>query len=103
MNSIRLCRIVTGETIVGKQVDKEIKNCLLIQAMPMPDGQQIRMGISPYLIPYSRSEANIKLEHCVVNVDADPELARQYQQITSGIVSATPGDLKNLIQMPTRK
>jgi len=103
MNSIRLCRIVTGETIVGNQVDKEIKNCLLIQAMPMPDGQQIRMGISPYLIPYSRSKANIKLEHCVVNVDADPELVKQYQQIVTGIVTATPNDLKNIVQFPPKR
>jgi len=103
MNEIKLCKLVSGEMIVGRQVRTIIKNCLLIHAMPSPDGQQIRMGISPYMAPYTRAEANIDEKFCVVITDADPELVNQYQQITTGIVTAKPNDLKNLVPFPPKR
>jgi len=92
MNDIKVAKLVSAEVIVGKEVDGVLENCLLLQAMPV-EGNQIRMGISPYLAPYSREEAAIDMSFCICIHDADAELIAQYQQITSGIVQATPGDL----------
>jgi len=92
MSDIKMCRLVTGETIVGKRVEDVIEDCLLLQAMPV-EGNQVRMGISPYWAPYSKEKANINIDSVMLEEIADSELAAQYQQITSGIVSATPGDL----------
>lgn len=99
---IKLCRLNTGETVVGK-VDEDkgkLENVLLLQAQPDPTGQGIRMGIAPYWAPYSRAEANIDIDKIVADTDADPQLRDQYMQITTGIVTATPADLKNIGGQP---
>jgi len=101
---VKLCRLVTGETVVGKLVEETLVNCLLLQAVPEPGSNAIRMGISPYWAPYSRDEADIPASSIAVQTIADPQLLEQYMQITSTIIPATPADLKNItgqqIQFP---
>ena len=84
-DDIKICRIVTGETIVGKRVGDVITDCLLLQAMPI-EGNQVKMGISPYWAPYCKDKADIHIDHCMIENVADPELASQYQQITSELL-----------------
>ena len=95
MSNVKLAKLVSGEVIVGSEGADVLEKCLLLQAMPV-EGNQIRMGISPFLAPYSRDDANINKMFCMTMIDADAELTAQYQQITSGIVTATPGDLNNM-------
>ena len=97
MNDIKLCKLVTGEVVVGKEDGLVIKNVLMLMAMPDPATNQVRMSISPYWAPYTREEADIEITFCVTRTPADPELTAQYQQITSGIITAKPGDLPNLV------
>lgn len=99
MSDIKLCRLVTGETVVGEENGELIKNILGLHAMPNPQQpQQVNMSITPYWIPFSRENADIEKRHCVSIIPADAELASQYRQITSGITMATPSDLKNMTQ-----
>jgi len=97
MNDVKLCKLVTGEVVVGKEDDGIIKNILMLMAMPDPATNQVRMSISPYWAPYTREEADVNTSFCVTKVTADPELTAQYQQITSGIVTASPGDMNSLV------
>ena len=104
MGNIKLSKLVSGEVVVGElNTDGILKNCLALQAMPTQDMQRIQMGISPYLAPYTQASADIESQFRIVTIDADPALAAQYQQITTGIVTASPGDLKNLIQFPGKR
>ena len=101
-NNIKLSKLVSGEVVVGYLNDETdiLENCLALQAMPAPDGHGIQMGISPYMAPYSPEKSNIEKQYRIVTINADPQLAAQYQQITTGIVTATPGDLKNIVGFP---
>jgi|GEM_PF-3850348 len=96
---IKLGKLMSGETIVGRlnNDETELENCLLLQAMPAPDGQGLRIGIAPFWSPFSDDKANIELNKLICSpIDANEQLIGQYMQITSGITMATPGDLKNM-------
>lgn len=94
MNDIKLCKLVTGEVVVGKLVDNKLEECLALQAVPVSE-REIKMGISPYFSPYSQAPIHIDIQFCMVITDADPELCNQYSQITSGISIVKPGDFNN--------
>jgi len=88
---IRLVKLVTGETVIGKFNDNKIEEPAIIQTVPTQQGVQIML--LPYGYPFDQEMGGeILMEHAIFQFAKCPEdLQTKYLEATSNLTLATGG------------
>lgn len=96
---IKLAKLVTGETVIGKDEDGKIKEPAIIQTVPSQQGVQIM--ILPYGYPFEQEmSGEIPGEHIIYNYEKCPEeLKTKYIEAVSNLTIASGATLDNLDKM----
>lgn len=89
---VKLCRVITGETIIGQLEGENIIKCCLIRIVPGQDGN-VQTIITPYFAPISNEFVTIDEANLVVTTDPVKELTDKYREIVSGISIVQPGGM----------
>lgn len=93
---IRLVKIVTGETVIGKFTEDKIEEPAIIQTVPAQQGVQIML--LPYGYPFDQDMGGeISMKHVLFEYKACPEdLKTKYLEATSNLTIASGSALKDL-------
>lgn len=96
---IKLAKLVTGETVIGKNEDGNIKEPAIIQTVPTQQGVQIM--IVPYGYPFEpEMGGEISAEHIIYNYEKCPEeLEKKYVEASSNLTIASGATLDQLDKM----
>lgn len=93
---IRLVKLVTSETVIGKFKEDKLEEPAIIQTVPTQQGVQIML--LPYGYPFEQEmKGEISLTHALYEFKDCPEdLKNKYLEATSNITLAGGSALKDL-------
>lgn len=96
---IKLAKLVTGETVIGKNEEGKIKEPAIIQTVPGQQGVQIMLV--PYGYPFeSEMGGEISTEHIIYTYEKCPqELENKYVEAASNLTMASASALNDLDNM----
>ena len=99
-NEVKICKLVSGELIIGEftavEENYSVKNPMHIMFQPGKDENQIGIGLIQY-IPFLGKNSSITIgkEKILCWIDQFPsEIVAQFQTSTSGIVIPSGPNLK---------
>jgi len=105
MQQVKIIRMITGEDIIGKVLDKtpettKIKQAFVILPTQSAPGKPVQLMLTPY-IPYAESDTiEINSDKVVTIVDPKSEILNSYQQNTSSILTASNSGLITETKLP---
>lgn len=84
---IVICKLITGEFIVGKLKETHISDCFAIIMLQDPSHQnQYRSVIVPLMAPFDdKPIKQINLNNVLSTIPAHEDIQRAYVKLTSGI------------------
>lgn len=96
---VRLVKVVTGETVIGKFTEDKIEDPAIIQTIPTEQG--VQMMLLPYGYPFDQEMGGeISMEHVMFLYKSCPaELEKKYLETATNLTLATGATLKNLDKM----
>lgn len=96
---IRLVKLVTGETVIGKFSENKIEEPAVIQTVPAQQGVQIML--LPYGYPFDQEmRGELSMTHVIFEYKSCPEdLKTKYLEATSNITLSSGGALGDLDKM----
>lgn len=95
MNDIKIYRLNTGETVIGKDDGKEIKDAYMMR-MVQKSQTEVQTIMTPYFAPLSDKKVDINLSYVLTSVEVNKEIAQKYQQVTSNIIIPNSNSISNL-------
>lgn len=100
---IRLVKLVNGEMIIGKYVEKDgqasLQDAAVLQTVPTQQG--VQMMLLPFGYPFDNEiDAEIDYKHVIYRYKKIPaDLEKKYLEAASGLAMAGAGDLSSLQNM----
>lgn len=93
---IKLVKMITGETVIGKFKEDKIEEPAIIQTVPAQQGVQIML--LPYGYPFEQEMGGeLSMQHVIYEYQKCPEdLKTKYLEATSNITLATGGGMGDL-------
>lgn len=91
MEAIRLCKLITGELVIGRQNDDNNTLDKVFTIAIRQQGNQVLPTLMPYFTPFSERDVSIDLNYVVAYIDAESEqrlegLVDKYRELTLGFV-----------------
>jgi len=86
MDEIKLYRLTTGETVIGRDDGKTIKDAYMVRVIPKSQ-TEVQTVMSPFFAPLSDKKVDIDMEKLLVtSIIANDEISQKYIQVTSGLI-----------------
>jgi len=86
MSNILLAKLVNGETVIGEEDGKGIKNCYLVFVQPAGQGN-MRIGLVGYFAPFQNETDNVDFDESKImgRIEASGDLMSAYLEKKTGI------------------
>jgi hypothetical protein len=95
MTDIKIYRLITGETVIGKDDGEEIKDAYMMRLVQKSE-TEVQTIMTPYFAPLSDKKVNIKLSSVLTSVEVNEEISQKYQQVTSNIIIPNSNSISKL-------